>query len=55
MTKIELEKLLIKLKQILPVLEKAYRLLSDEELENKTSSIHLPCDSCEDKGNKNGI
>ena len=52
MTKLDLEKLLLKLHKMLPVLERAYRLLSDEEIENKIGSIHLPCDSCEDKENK---
>ena len=55
MNRIDLEKLLIKLHKIIPALERAYRLLSDEEIENKLGSIHLPCDSCEDKENKNGI
>ena len=55
MTKIELEKLLVQAHKIIPRLEKVYRLMSDEEFEDKTSSIHLPCDSCEDKENKNGI
>ena len=55
MTKIELEKLLILAHKIMPRLGKVYSLMSDEEFEDKTSSIHLPCDSCVDKENKNGI
>jgi len=55
MTKIELERLLVLAHKIIPMLEKAYRLLGDEEFEDKTSSFHLPCDACEDKENKNGL
>jgi len=49
MDKIELETLLVNIKKMLPTLERAYRLLSDEEIENKLGSIHIPCDSCDEK------
>lgn len=48
----ELGTFIIKIKKMLPVLEKAYCRLDDEDLERKIGQIHLPCDSCDEKDGK---
>ena len=55
MTRDELRDLLVQAKKIIPKLEKAWKFLEDEQIIKLTETKQLPCDSCENKENKNGL